>query len=295
MTQEGTRKVVAVLVNYGAFADSVESIMSVLDSEGVQLDVVLVDNASPDGSGEELRSYFADVRRVKVILSDTNRGFGAASNLGMAHAFHCGAEYALLLNNDTHVAPDMVSELVRLSRSNNVVSPIMLYAKSESEVWYGGGCFDSRGIPRHEYQHADVSQLPKTPWSTDWLTGCCLLVTRNAFDATGGFDERFFLYYEDVEWSIRLRRAGFDLVVSPSARMWHKVSASTGGEGSPMSYYYGLRNRLVTIDKLGMSKVWWIWSRIDVIHGMLRQRTSRIAKQAWGDYRSKRLGKADLS
>lgn len=188
-------------------------------------------------------------RRASVVKSPFNAGYAGGNNLGIRVALAQGAEYVLLMNDDTEVDPGFLDALVqaveRLPRIG-AVGPKIYYFDQPTRLWFAGGGFDPRTCqvvaPRAD-ELDDGAETALTP--TDWLTGCCLLMTRQALERAGLLDERFFLYWEDVDWCLRLRASGLQSVVEPSARIWHKISLSAGGTDSSLKAYHKTRSHLL--------------------------------------------------
>src|SRR5262249_36706412 len=160
------------------------------------------------------------------------------------YALKDGAAFILLLNNDVVVAPDMVRRLVDALEANpdvGMATPCVFFYDRRGEVYWDGGTIDwSRGDVFHESRG-----LPTRGGLilSEWLDGSSLFVRASVVRQIGLFDDRYFLYYEDTEWSTRARLAGWALAVVPEASCWHKVSRSTGGEKNPRVSDYYARNR----------------------------------------------------
>ena len=284
-----------VIINYCGFSDTVCAVESVLDSTYKDVRVVVVDNASPDNTGVKLFKQFSGAERVSVVLLDENVGFGSGNNVGIKLAIDNGSDYVLLVNNDTVVDCRMIEALVEEAGRNTVVSPLVFYYSEPNSVWFGGGYFDWWGAPRHLFRNREANNVGVDSYSSEWLTGCSMFFPIKAFLDTGGFDPNYFLYCEDVDWSIRLVRAGYSLMVNPQARMWHKVSATTGGADSPLSYYYGARNRLYMIRKLNLGMKYRIISILSILRGVLSKKSRyQWAGKAFRDYLAGRMGRAAL-
>ena len=162
-----------------------------------------------------------------------------------------GAEYIMLLNNDTEVAPDMLSRLVEEAESDSrigIVGPTMYYADPPDMLWAGNNWIDWKraytvreGMGEHVSQDALDQQ---EPIEVDNIDTCAALISRQAIEAIGLLDGRYFINFDDLDLNVRARRAGYRVVYVPSARMWHKVSASMG-LASPATTYYMTRNSLL--------------------------------------------------
>ena len=202
--------------------------------------VLVVDNASTDGSVEGIRKLHPD---VEVLALPENRRFAGGNNAGIRHALKGGAEFLLLLNNDTTVDPGYLEPLVeRLSSdpSTGIVAPKIYYHSQPDRLWYAGGSISFwSGSMKHvgirEYDHGQHD----TPGETDYATGCCFLTRGELVAKIGLLDESYYMYTEDADWCMRARRAGYRVMYEPQARVWHRLSVSAGGHLS----WYKLKNK----------------------------------------------------
>jgi GT2 family glycosyltransferase len=222
--------VAIILVNWNGKNDTLECLASLRKLDGPDVRVVVVDNGSSDGSVEAFRSAhpWAD-----IIALTENRRFAGGNNAGIAHALSLGADYILLLNNDTFVAPDFVSQMLARFSSEpgcGMVAPKIYYATPPEVLWFTGGEISFwTGTMRHTgIREIDRGQYD-TPRVIDYATGCCILTSRMIIEEVGVLDESFFIYGEDADWSMRVRNAGYRIMYEPRARVWHKLSVSAGG------------------------------------------------------------------
>lgn len=283
------KKVGVILVNYRGADDTCECIESLRNSDFPSLEVYVVDNDSADGSCEAIEARCPE---AKVVPLDENVGFGGANNVGMERAFRDGCDAVLLLNNDTVVDVRMISVLAAAADEATVAVPLMLYFGEPDAIWYGGGHFDGFGIPRHDHFKEPRSSVGGEPAQVSFATGCCIFIPKPVYERVGGFDESYFLYWEDADLSLRFDQKGVRILFCPQAVLWHKVSVSTGGEGSPFSYYYETRNRLYAIEKFGLGPKTRLWAYIGLLRGVLSRKLQyEHALKAWRDYRRHRFGK----
>lgn len=225
---------------------TVDCLTSLLASTWPSLRILVVDNASEDGTRQRIQEDFP---QVEVLHSPVNLGFAGGNNLGIRDVLGGGADHVLILNNDTLVAPDAVERLVRVVTDNpdvGAVSPVLTYAEPADLVWYGGATYDpSKGFPgRVSHYRKRLSDLALRAGPTDRFSGAAVLIPRAMLEAVGGFNEDLFFLYEDVDLSLRIRAAGRTIWFEPSAVIRHRVAMTQGGEHSPTSFYYGLRNQL---------------------------------------------------
>lgn len=242
-------KLAVVLVNYNGKQYNEACIESILSGEGsLSLKIFVVDNASSDDSVQLLRERYGGEDRVQITLLDDNYGFSYANNEGIDLAGQWGAEAVLLLNNDTEIEPDMLSELTQCARRHPgcVIAPKIRYSDARERIWSAGGRF-SRIIKKAEHiglDEADEGQYDEER-EISFATGCCLWLPMEVIREAGRLDDRFFLYYEDTEYSFRLHRHGIPIYYCPKAVLYHKVGAGSGGADSPLCAYYIARNWLL--------------------------------------------------
>lgn len=288
-------KVCALIVNYCGFGDTIEAVSSLVAGDVAPDQIILLDNNSPDGSGERLSRFYRGCSRIRVILLKDNIGFGGANNVGMDIAFSNGHDYALLINNDTYASKALLSNLLKSADENSVSVPLICYYSKRNTIWYGGGRFDRFMRPLHNLNGLSVEEVNLEVEDVDFATGCCLLIHRDIYLKVGGFDENYFLYWEDADLSIRMKRKGIRILFQPKAVLFHKVSASTGGDLSPIAFYYDARNRLYGIDKLHLGI---IPKAVGIFRILLRVPSNkgryRFAINALVDYLNGRLGKATV-
>lgn len=211
--------------------------------------VVLVDNRSADGTIEAVQDAWP---AVEIVALESNRGFAGGVNAGFARALELGVDHVYLLNNDATVAPDALEPLVAAAADPAVGAACsQILHEGTGTIWYAGASYDPRR--GHQGRHTGYGQpaLPPdtAPFATDRACGGAMLVPRTVLDRVGGLDESLFAYVEDVDWSLRARRAGLSIVVCPASVVHHGVSAATGGASSPTSIYYALRNGLVVAER----------------------------------------------
>jgi hypothetical protein len=226
------------------------------DKTLARIEVVLVDNHSSDNSVAVAKKFYP---RVVVIQNPQNLGIAEGNNIGLSHAFKTGNDYAIVLNADTTVDPHLVSNLLQAAtrHPNCILSPKIYFAPGKeyyperylpSErgkvIWYAGGVIDwrnvyglNRGVDEVDHGHYDREQ------ETNLATGCCMLIPKDIFEKIGGFNPKYYLYYEDTEYSIKVKKIGGQVWYIPKAVLWH-INAGSSGVGSGLQDYYITRNRL---------------------------------------------------
>lgn len=251
-------QVTIIVLNWNGLADTLECLASLSRLDYPDYEVAVVDNGSTDGSVEEIRPHFPG---VTLIENRENLGYAGGNNVGLRHALRQGADHALLLNNDTEVTADFLRRLVEAAQADpqvGVAGPTIYYYDQPDVIWSAGGSIDwRRGDARMVgLNERDAGQFGNKPREVDFVSGCAMLVRRAVLEQVGLLDERFFAYYEEVEWCARMRRAGFKIIQVPQARLWHKITPECRA-ASPLVYYYMTRNRLLFLKITGAR--WRAW------------------------------------
>jgi GT2 family glycosyltransferase len=283
-------KLVAVVLSWNGREDTLACLESL---RGIE--TVCVDNGSNDGSGDAVAERFPD---VELILAGVNLGFAGGNNAGIRRALDRGADWVLLVNNDAIVEPGIVEALAAAAEARpdaGVLACKVLFADTE-RLWYAGAGFNPYlGRSRHErFGKPDEAGSLR---DTVRATGAGMAVSRAAIDAAGLLDEELFLYAEDLEWCLRIQAAGFAVVYVPAARVRHRVSAASGGAGSPTASYYEARNVLAVVERhrplprglTAARRALVVAPR--VMLAARRPRSAYAALRGWRDYRRGRMGR----
>jgi len=223
LTVDTHPKVTCVVLNWNGWRDTLECVSALQNSSYPNLEVVIVDNGSNDDSVRRIRDASPE---LAVLELGENLGFAGGNNAGLRYALNHGSEYVWLLNNDTLPEPDALSTLVEKARSDRrigAVASVCYYADRPEVVQIWGG-----GRVNLWIGYSPNTDVPRADGWFHWLNGTSLLLSRCALDDAGLLDPGFFLYWEDVEMGVRLRKRGWRLAVAPQSKILHKVSASTG-------------------------------------------------------------------
>lgn len=219
-----------IVLNWNGLSDTRECLQSLFRLSGPPPRIYVVDNGSTDGSVARLREEFGD--RIVLIANPRNLLFAGGNNVGVLRALSDGCTHLLLLNNDTTVDAVLSDVLSRVSAAHEdaILCPKIYYADRPDMLWYAGGTVSLR---RARVAHRGIRQTDRGQFDrleeTGWATGCALFAPRHVFEAVGLLDESFELYSEDLDYCLRARAAGFRILYVPEAKVWHKVSASIGG------------------------------------------------------------------
>jgi len=235
--------VAVIVLNYNNYEDTVECVRSVEAVRYANCSIVIVDNASPDGSGPMLRQAFPG---HTVILSDRNGGYAAGNNIGTRYALEHNADYVMILNNDATVTPDILDHLVGYAERHPEVGLLnaRVYFPGTTELFSAAGRFNKllctgQNKGAISIEKNETEELKET----DYACGVLMLVRSQVFRDVGLMEEKYFMYHEDLEFSQRVLKA-YKMVYIPGAIAYHK---SGGGKGwrnyTELYLYYHTRNR----------------------------------------------------
>jgi GT2 family glycosyltransferase len=241
----GNARTGVVVLNYGDPGDTWACLDSLEMSRELDLDIVVVDNAPEGPDHDRLRAGVG--RRAEVVASGANLGYAGGNNLAIARLLDRGVDDVLLLNPDTRIEPNTLTLLRRVLDTRprcGVVGPRMVFPGTPARIWFdGGGVEAETGATHHRGRGRLEAELPpRSARRCDYVTGAALFARAATFRDVGLLPERYFMYYEETEWCLRAREAGWDSMVQPRARMTHLKRSGIGVPG-PYSVYYNTRNR----------------------------------------------------
>lgn len=246
ITEKSLNPFVAIVVlNWNLPTETIACVSSLLAGNYPNQRVLVVDNGSTDKSVLKLRHQFED--RIDILETGANLFYAGGNNVGIDWAMKAGADFVLLLNNDTLAAPDMVSWLVRTAQAHlniGILAPMIYFEHNRSRIWMLGSRWPRwrlmpQDIGRGEIDHGQFSM----PFAVDCVTGCAMMVRRAVFAQVGLLDTSYQMYYEDADLCARAQQAGFELFVEPRAQLWHKVSVSANRQAA-ISRYQRTRYRM---------------------------------------------------
>ena len=249
-----SKKVAIILINWNSYDLTRDTLNSLRKVTYQDLDVIVVDNGSTDESGHRLETEFPE---VVMLNSSLNTGFTGGNNIGFQYAIEQGYTYAMMLNNDVEVEPDFIEPLVYALDENRrlgAVQPLIYFHHDKEVIWNAGSVRNSwtGEMLSLEYNVRDVGHEQR--WirrNVDWLTGCAFLVRTDVLKEIGLLKEEYFMYFEDVDFSFRIRQAGYELGYEPSSVIYHIAGVSSkskekGPEGylNSQVHYLNARNRI---------------------------------------------------
>lgn len=255
------KHVAVITVNYNTADDTTAFLSSIknVNTPHMKLSVIVVDNGSKD-----IYKLPKHADKVKLIRSDKNTGFSGGYNIGMKEALQQGADYIMIVNNDTVADPALITNLIEVLDSDpniGLTVPKIYFAKGHEfhkdrykkedlgkVFWYAGGFPDWNNVTSI---HRGVDEVDHGQYDTTeeigFATGCCMMFKREVLENVGLLDDRYFLYYEDADLNERIKRAGYKIYYVPKAVLVHVNAASSGGagNGNVLQDYFITRNRML--------------------------------------------------
>jgi GT2 family glycosyltransferase len=253
------KRIFAVILHYKGRDLTYRCVLSLrgINKKDFSLEIVLVDNCSP----QPVDKFKEEFKDLVVLKNSQNLGFAEGNNVGIRYALKNGADWVLVLNNDTTIAPDLLIKLIKqgnLINQSGILGPKIYFApgfeyhknrykqnQRGKVFWYAGGIIDWKNIYCF---HRGVDEVDKGQYDkieeTDFISGCAMMVKKEVFEKIGLFDSRYFLYLEDVDFCQRAKKAGFKIIYVPQGKVWH-YNASSSGVGGPLHDYFITRNRLL--------------------------------------------------
>lgn len=294
-------KIGFITVSFHSIEDTLD-VVKQLDKNtlplGVTSTVFVVDN----DRSEELKEKLTKYPQAVYVESPGNVGFAAGNNLGFKKALQDETDIIVLINNDTVVPEDLVLKILAspiVEKTTGVVGGLIYFAKGfEFEdkykkdelgkvIWYAGGEYDWDNVYA---KHIGVNEVDKGQYDgqreTDFITGCLFITKAEVLRKVGLFDERYCLYFEDSDLGLRIKKAGYKLIIDSNVKLWHKVAQSSA-IGSPLNDYFITRNRLL----FGMD-----YARSRTKFALLREAIKKLfigtnaQKQAVRDFFMRKLG-----
>jgi GT2 family glycosyltransferase len=226
--------------------DTLACMESLHQSDYPNMKIILLDNLSTDDSVDVVHRKYPD---VEIICLKENLGYAGNNNIGIKAAIDHGAEWVLVLNDDTILDPSCLSMLVEVGESDKaigILGPMVYHYDEPQVIQSAGGVLGKYWLGTHlGKDEADSGQFENVH-KVEWISGCAILVRRALIEQVGMLDPRYFLYWEETEWCIRAGKAGWQIYHVPQAKLWHK-GVQRAYQPKPYITYYVTRNRLFTL------------------------------------------------
>lgn len=240
--------VYSVILNTNRRDDTFACLESLLTSTYNNHRILVLDNASKDGSVEAIRTEYPT---VEILELSENLGYAGNNNVGIQAAINAGADWVFVLNEDTILANDCLAQLISASNMHpkiGILGPMVYHYDEPDVIQSAGGSLGMSWESIHIGQNTLDKGQYANPRPVDWISGCAILVRSEVVQEVGMLDERFFYYWEETEWCLRTRRAGWEIWHIPQAKLWHK-GVQRDYQPSPNVTYYSTRNRLLMMKK----------------------------------------------
>lgn len=230
-----------IIVNYNGKKYLKQCLESILGQTYKCLDILVVDNHSEDGTDKYLSDNFPN---VKVIELSDNIGFAGANNVGIQYALHKKYKYVMLLNNDTELASTCIEILMSKMQETGIAVPKMYFGNGSKRLWYDGGYLDKETGKAVHCNSEKTDRFYSKQRIVEFAPACCIMLRTDILRTTGKMCEDYFLYYEDTDYSLRLKRKGYRTLYVPNAVLWHNEGSTTKKHGTALQSYYLTRNYL---------------------------------------------------
>lgn len=248
--------VISVVLNTNRREDTLQCLTSLVQNSYPNQKVILLDNASTDGSVDAVRS---SIPGVQIIALKENRGYAGNNNVGIQAAIDQGAEWIFVLNEDTILAPDCIERMVAVGESDpsiGIVGPMVYHYDEPDIIQSAGGDMNQFYQGWHICENeVDKGQITE-PHAVKWISGCGIMVRRAVVEQVGSIDERFYYYVEEFDWCVRAKESGWKIIHTPQAKIWHK-GVQRNYHPKPSVTYYATRNRLLVLMKHHASPFVW--------------------------------------
>jgi GT2 family glycosyltransferase len=256
--------VAVVILNWNGGDDTLQCLASVSGIDYRNLSIIVVDNGSTDGSVAAVRARY---REIDIIENCRNLGYAGGNNVGIRRALENDADFLLILNNDTRVAPDLIDRFVDSARrypDAGIFSARVMYWDRPDTVWFDGARWnDSKARMEWPGQGLPEAGLPAQEHESDYASGAAMFLRAEVIKQIGCLDEKYYLVWEEADWCFRARQASWKCMVVPSAKVWHKIGVSFGSEASPLRTYFSIRNQLLWSERhASLSARFRIWLRM---------------------------------
>ncbi len=277
-TKKDFPKIVIVILNYNGKQDTLQCLQSLQSVNYPNFETILVDNGSKDDSVQEISKHFPDLFLIETFA---NLGYAGGNNVGIDHGLAKGADFILLLNNDTVVNPEFLNAFVKASKQKEqggIFGGKILRKSDPNILDHVGGMWDSETCNFKPFgynkPHSSFNELT----SLDYVCGCALLIKRSVFEKVGKLDPKYFLLWEETDFCTKARKKGFEIWAVPDALIHHKVSASF--EGKAQMQYYWWRNRLLWMKQNLAAKEYKKLVRKVLLKEMIKIHKLKILKSA---------------
>lgn len=280
------KKVAVVILNFKVADYTIKAVASVLKSTHKSKEIIVVDNNSGDDIEKRLEKY----PEVKFIQSGDNLGYAGGNNVGIKAALKTDANYIFILNPDATVTKDTLAQiLLGIEKYHADIANPKIYFSDSKTIWFAGKIFDRANVlgSHRGVNEEDQGQYDE-PIELEDVTGCALMIKREVIEKIGSFDNKYFMYYEDLDFATRAIKKGFKIMYLPQAVVYHS-NAKSAGLGSPLQDYFITRNRMFYARKFLSPR-----TQIALLRETWRNRSYPARKLALKDFLMGKFGKGSF-
>lgn len=256
--------VIAVILHWNRYQETKDCLETMMDVTYSRFHILVVDNGSTDDSVQRLSSEFP---KVEFVLNGANFGFSKGNNMGIRSALELGADYVLVINNDTLVAPNFLEPMMAAAQADSKAGALScsIYTytlpgpERTRQIFYVGGKMSSLRGKGSRYRRDQIDDLPndRPAERVSCFSGCCILIKRQVLEKLGLFDEDFFFGVEDHDYSWRLNKAGYHILYVPQSIIWHKKSSSRSYSAGEL--YNGIVSQAILMRKHYPTVLFLLW------------------------------------
>jgi GT2 family glycosyltransferase len=247
-------KVTLIVLNHNSLnkfgEEAYKYLESIVNTEYDNLEIVIVDNGSTDGSIDEIQKRFGNLNNVKIVRSRANLGYAGGNNLGFK-LYGRGSKYVAFINNDVEVESDWLRKIIEVMENDPKIAaaqPKILQLKRRELIDSLGGLIDRLGRAYDLFHNLRDKKNITKPFEVFYARGAAIIIRSEVFDKLGGFDPDYFIYYEETDLCWRMRLLGYHVTTVPTSRIYHLGGGTTGGP-TLKTIYLRRRNQLTTLLK----------------------------------------------
>jgi len=290
-------KIAIVVLTWNKASDVMECLESLTGLNYPDYEIIVVDNHSTDNTVEEVRKKYPG---HTLIVNSSDLGYAGGNNAGLKYALGKEFKYIFVLSNDTKADPDCLRELVIIMEGDTSIGaagPVIHDYYNTDQIILSGDKI-SWITGKLMYNRINKLSFNETAVEMRYLNGSAVLFRTEVLKLTGIFDEKYFLFYEDADLSLRIRQSGYKAVLAAASKIYHKESQATGWIYSPVALYYGTRNRLLFMKKYSSKLSWMLFITVffslSIIKNLYKWRKEPVKRLAFlhgmMDYYNNRFG-----
>ena len=268
--------VISIILNTNRKADTLECLESLYQNSYPYHKIIVLDNRSTDGSVDAICQAYPN---VQIISLTENLGYAGNNNVGIKAALEHGADWVFVMNEDIILQGDCLEKLITVGERdsrNGILGPMVYHHNEPKVIQSAGGMLGKFWESIHlGMNESDQGQF-YLPHPVEWISGCAILVRREAIEQAGMLDQDYFIYWEETELCIRIGRSGWKIIHVPLARIWHK-GVQRDYEPKPSFTYYSTRNHLLTLSKHRASFAVWLFNWMQISRTLV----SWTIRQKW--------------